>query len=505
MEAKKVVEEFAWQPQAGPQTAYIHCPIEEILFGGSRGGGKTDGSLGKAALKALRYKDGFYGYFFRRELTQLDAAIHRSKEIYGKLDAEYVAHKKTWTFPGGGSLLFRHLDQDSDAEKYQGSSASDLFFEELTNFPDPKPVLKLKAILRSARGVPTQFHSTANPGGPGHLWVRARYIDPAPLGWKVIAETDDFTGLTSQRIYIPSRITDNKLLLLNDPNYVARLAQTGSEQLVRAWLDGDWHIIDGAFFDCWSTKQHVIRTVEMPEWWLRFRAMDWGSATPFCVQWWAIAGEDWVHPDGHLVPEGAMICYREWYGSKNHNNVGLKLPAENIAAGILAREHGDPPITYGVIDPKAWSQDGGPSHAERMARASNGKLMFRRADNKRIARYGAMGGWDVMRQRLYGSEHEGVRLPMMFFFDNCVDAIRTIPMVQHDPDNPENVMEGGEDHEADTARYAAMSRPWSVHAPKSEQTSAEFVERALSESIYKIPLDQLWSDREKERGGYQRV
>ena len=45
---------WAWRPQEGPQKALVDCPLKEIFFGGTRGGGKTDGVLGKWALKEKR-------------------------------------------------------------------------------------------------------------------------------------------------------------------------------------------------------------------------------------------------------------------------------------------------------------------------------------------------------------------------------------------------------------------------------------------------------------------
>ena len=51
------------------------------------------------------------------------------------------------------------------------------------------------------------------------------------------------SGIT--RVFIPSRLEDNPALLTSDPGYVNRLKAVGSEQFVRAWLEGDWDIIEG--------------------------------------------------------------------------------------------------------------------------------------------------------------------------------------------------------------------------------------------------------------------
>jgi hypothetical protein len=315
----------------------------------------------------------------------------------------------------------------------------------------------MKATLRSSAGVPCFFRATANPGGAGHHWVKDRYIDPAPEGFRPILVQDGV--IKTHRMFIPARVTDNKKMLKNDPGYVDRLKLSGSKELVRAWLEGDWAVIEGAFFSNWATARHVIRPFEIPKQWARFRAMDWGSAKPFSVGWYAVVSDDLRVPDSNLtLPRGCLVKYREWYG-KVSPNVGLKMNAQEVASGIRDREHGDN-ILYGVLDPAAFASDGGPSIAERMALSPN-NINFRPADNKRTAAVGHMGGWDAMRTRLDG---EAPDRPMLVFFDVCRDSIRTIPLLQHDRNIAEDVDTDGEDHAGDETRYACTSRPWAKPA-----------------------------------------
>jgi len=453
---------FAWAPQAGPQKALVDCPFREIFFGGARGGGKTDGVLGKYAIKAARYGDGFNALFCRRELPMLDDAIERSKEIYGKIGAQWNDQKKTWFFPGGGRLRFRPLERVQDADKYQGQNVSDACIEEAGIYPDPKPIDRLFGILRSAKGVPTQLILTGNPGGAGQHWIKQRYIDQAPSGMKLLVRKLP-NGKEHRYVFIPSRIQDNKLLMANDPEYINNLYLVGSEQLVKAWLSGDWNAVEGAFFDCWDTASHVVRPFTIPEDWTRFRSMDWGSARPFSVGWWAIASDDYQTETG-IIPRGSIVRYREWYGCKEGEpNTGLKMTAEEVGLGIQAKEVGDK-IAYGVLDPAAFSQDGGPSIHERMSKATDHKVTFRPADNKRVSQKGALGGWDQMRGRMKG---DGER-PALFVFSTCNDFIRTVPLLQHDADRPEDLDTESEDHVADEARYACMSRPYIREVKKKE-------------------------------------
>jgi hypothetical protein len=451
---------LAWSPQAGPQAKFIQCPVFEAVYGGARGGGKTDANLGDWAIHAERYGENAKGLFVRRTRVALEPTIERAKQIFTPLGAQWHEQKSRFVWPNGAILYFRYLERDADADHYQGHDYTRLYIEELTQFPTDGPVNKLKATLRSATGVPTAFRASCNPGGPGHTWVKARYIDPGP--WRIIKEsfTSPFDGSTVElgRVFIPARLSDNPRLLLNDPLYVAKLQQSGSEQLVRAWLEGDWDVIEGAFFDRWSAARNVVRPFEIPANWLRFRSFDWGSAKPFSVGWWTICPDDGDYGD-KFIPRGALVRYREWYGSTGKPNEGLKLTAENVAEGIKFREAKDT-IAYGVADPSIFREDGGPSIGERMRRTG---MHWKPADNARVPGNGAIGGWDQMRSRINGPRDDDGKPTgpaMLFVFETCRDFIRTVPVLQHDTNRPEDLDTDGEDHVADEARYACMSRPW---------------------------------------------
>lgn len=470
-------DETVWEPQPGPQHAFVNCPYFDVLFGGARGGGKSDACLGEFANHAKDFGSAARGVFMRREMPQADSLIDRSKDIFGPLGWTFTKIDRQWTSPEGAILRFRPLEDDRDAEKYQGQDFSRVYLEELTNWASPRAPDKMKATLRSARGVWCAFRATANPGGAGHHWVKQRYIDPAPAGMVPI---EDEAG-NHERMFIPARVRDNQILLDADPGYVDRLKLTGSAQLVKAWLDGDWNVIEGAFFDNWSTARHVTRAFDIPNHWLRFRSGDWGSARPFSFSWNAIASEDVKLPNGMTLPRGGMARYREWYGA-SAPNVGLKLTAEVVGLGLLQRS-GDENFTYSVLDPAAFASDGGPSIAERISRGSGGKVVFRPADNKRVGQLGHIAGWDLCRHRFDG---EAPDRPMFVVFDTCTDFIRTVPLLQHDPDRMEDIDSDSEDHCGDDHRYACASRPWIKPSPR--------VDGPIT-TIRDVTLNKLWKDR----------
>lgn len=486
--ARQADYSVTWAPQKGPQHAFVTCPVFEVFFGGARGGGKTDGILGEFGIHQGMYGRDAIGLIVRSERTQLVEAIERSRAIYGPIGASFNETEKHWRFPNGARLRYGYIERDSDADAYQGHSYTRIYPEEMTNFKTLRPIMKLMATLRSGNGVPCGMRGTGNPGGHSHHEVKQRYIDPAPQGMVPLPTElrNPWTGekITRERIFIPSKVTDNRYL---GPEYIANLQMAGSEALVKAWLTGDWSVIEGAFFDCWSSTRHVCKPFAPPAHWLRIRAADWGSAAPFCILWAAVVSDDYQLPDARVLPRGCLVVYREWYGSPNNSNQGLKLTAQDVAAGIQKRELGET-IANAVMDPAAFASDGGPSIAERMSESG---VVFTRADNKRVSERGSMGGWDMLRGRLIGEADDR---PMMVVFDTCTNLIRTLPAMQHDQDRPED-MADGEDHAPDTARYLAMSRPWVRPKPKETPPFKGWESQSL---------DQLWkaADKRNQREGY---
>lgn len=349
--------------------------------------------------------------------------------------------------------------------------------DELTTFTDTIYRFLRSRVRMAGIELPEKFKGMfprilcgSNPGNVGHGWVKAAFIDARPPG-KIEQVPASEGGMLRQ--FIPAKLSDNPSI--NPEDYVAKLEGLGSPALVKAMRDGDWNVVAGAFFPEVSTDEHVITPRSLPTYWLKFRSFDWGSARPFSVGWWTVS-------DGELAefPRGAIIRYREWYGAQRDGNglsipnTGLRMTAEQVADGIIEREKGDITgnrVMSGVADPSIFAEDGGPSIADRMA---GRKVFWRPADNTRVGRIGASGGWDQVRARLVG---DGER-PAMYVFSTCLDWIRTFPALQHDDGRPEDVCTEGEDHIADETRYACLSRPYVAPLPVSENDERDAYARS---------------------------
>jgi hypothetical protein len=447
--------------QPGPQAAMLRatwCP--EIGYGGARGGAKTASSLLDYMQDVPKYGKGWRGIIFRKTFPELEEVIYQAKEFFLPAGAEYHETKKTFFFREGATFKLRALEKQRDAEKFQGHQYTWMGWDELGNWASLRPYDMLKACLRSPYDVPTKrIRATFNPGGVGHHEVKRRFVDPCVTGYKLI--TDDEYGT---RLFIPARVQDNKILLANDPGYIARLRQVGSPQLVKAWLEGDFTAIEGAFFPEFGSR-HIIPPFTIPDHWHKVRGYDHGYAAPFSVLWAAVSTGKLDDYTPCPIPKGALVVYREWYGHTGSGQ-GLRIDPREIAHGIKAQEAEE--LVDSVADPAIFATQGGPSIAEELYEHG---VKFRRADNERLP------GWMQLRLRLKAEPD-----PMLYVFSTCPQLIEHLPIQQHDPRHPEDLDTTGEDHDSDTLRYICMSRPY---APpyNSPEPMRQWTETPLTELV----------------------
>lgn len=438
----------------------------EALYGGAAGGGKSH-LMRVAAILWCAAIPGLQVYLFRRIRDDLVKNHMEGPKGFRSMLAGWVLCKFVQIvddeirFWNGSKIYLCHCKDEKDIYKYQGAEIHVLLIDELTHFTESMYRFLRNRVRMVGLLIPDEYKGKfprilcgANPGNIGHLWVKRTFVELGEMD--LIRMADAEGGMLRQ--YIPARLDDNPSMSQDDPGYEKRLEGLGSKALVQAMRWGDWDVVDGAFFDCWDTRRHVVKPFEIPAHWMRFRSGDWGSAKPFSFGWWAVVSDQFKTVEGLILPRGCMVRYREWYGCQvGKENVGLKLHAHEVGKGLWEREEKMPKLSYGVLDPAAFAENGGPSIAEEIQRGSGYKIAFRPADNTRVTSRGAMGGWDQMRSRLIGDEDGN---PMLVMFDTCRDSIRTIPALQHDDARPEDLDSDMEDHAADDVRYGCNSRPY---------------------------------------------
>ena len=368
----------------------------------------------------------------------------------------YRYGKRRWSRPEGANIRLRAMKYDRDAAKYMGNSISWLDFDEVQNWSSPKPLNKLRAILRSPFGVPSRLLLMGNPGGLLHNYLKGRYIDPAP------PFTPIYDAATNAwRVFIPSLLTDTPQLALNDPEYRNRIiaAAVGDEALLKAWLYGDWNLPTGGgmFDDLWDLSKHVITPFEIPASWYVDRSFDWGSSSPFSVGWWA-ESDGTTAPNGIKYPRGSLFRFAEWYGwNENPDDVqGLRMDPEDIAKGILAREAKmGRKVRPGPADPSI-KNEGKKGHSFKLDMARAG-VRWEEANNDRIQ------GWGQCRKRLQAAagfpDGPNGDQPGVFIFSNCRQFIRVVPATPRDEVKRDDVDTNWiEDHIPDDFRYRVATK-----------------------------------------------
>ena len=388
------------------QEQFINSEAFETLFGGAAGGGKSYGQLVDALLYALKYAKSKQ-IIFRRTFPDLEKSLIRvSLEFYPREAASYNSSKHIWTFKNGSIIDFGYIDSENDVYQYQSAEYDVIRFDELTHFTEYMYTYMISR-CRGANPYPKHIKSSGNPGGVGHAWVKARFIDMgAP---NQIHEIKLENGKKSTVIFIPSLVQDNMFLLDNDPDYVSRL-ELLPEKERQALLYGDWDIFDGQFFTEFDRKIHVIQPFEIPKDWRIYRARDYGL--DMCATLW-------------IAMDYQMNCYayKELYEPD--------LIVSEAARKINAMTNEKIQIDYAPPDLWNRNKDTGKSTADIFA--ENGQFLTK-ADNNRITGWLAVHEW----LKIYKDE-QGQPNSKLKIFSNCVNLIRTLPALQHDEKNPNDV------------------------------------------------------------------
>ena len=286
-----------YKPQPRQVKYHQAKELDELLYGGAAGGGKSEATIWDALKYALQYK-GSHQIIFRRTFPDLQRSIiMRTLQVYPKELGKYNSSKHEWTFINGSVVELAYWDNDSNYMNYQGAEYDVIRWEELTQFEERWYIYMLSR-LRGANGYPKMVKSTTNPGGTGHSWVKRRFVGVgAPEQIHLVPKTDDNgtqlnhpqTGepLVNRVMFIPANVYDNTALMESDPGYLIRLMSLPDNER-KQLLEGDWDTFAGQYFSEFSRLINVVEPFDIPSEWRRYRAMDEGYSDPFVCLWFAV-------------------------------------------------------------------------------------------------------------------------------------------------------------------------------------------------------------------------
>lgn len=320
----------------------------------------------------------------------------------------------TVTLPGGGWIQVKSAD---NPDSLRGEGLDLAVFDEAAFVVEQAWTEAIRPALSDRIGKALFISTPQGRNWFWRLWARGQAGDP---------EWESWTFPTAANPHIAKEEIE-----------AARLGST--ERTFAQEYEADFSLSEGVFFPEWNEARHVIPVAEIPPEWVRWVAIDWGFADPFCALWFA------RNPDTRRI-----VVYRELYQR------GLR---EEQQASLIKQHSGDERINQYVADPSMWNaraESNRPSIAS-IYHASG--VPIQPAGNARVS------GWQIVRRALSGDT------PRLQVQGSCRNLIRTIPEMVHDPLDIEDMADKfkgqkTEDHALDPFRYGLVAEAQPVHAFK---------------------------------------
>lgn len=415
------VERFLlYEYAAFPQMMPFHAAAREcdraggpvaVAIGGTRGPGKTHASMAQVALDDCQRVPGLKILFLRRVQRSASESLEDlTARVLRRCPHQYQSSLGKIEFPNGSRILMGGFYADRDVDRYLGIEYDGVCVEEATQLTEIK-INQLRGSVRTSRDDwRPRLYMTANPDGVGLGWFKTWFVEPYRAG------REQWTR------FIEAHYRHNPMLNREYLDYLDSL----SGKLRRAWRDADWDAFEGQAFPAWRHDIHVVKPFEIPDNWLRWRAVDEGYAMPWCCLWFA------QDPQTRR-----RYVYREAYETL--------LTAQQQAERIIAMTGQDEIIFATYADPAMWGRKNAAGVVTTTAQeyASAG-VPLTKADNDRLQG----------KRRLDSAlsiQPDG--LPGLQVFETCHNLIRTLPLLVSDDLHPEDVDTTGEDHAYDALRY----------------------------------------------------
>lgn len=282
-------------------------------------------------MEALRHIDNpkFGAVIFRRNSTQVFAEgglFDTAMTLYPQLGARPIkTPKPMFRFPSGAKVSFGHIEYEKDLLSWQGTQIPLIMFDELTHFSMSQFFYMLSR-NRSTSGVSGYVRATCNPDSES--WVASfiqwwwdentGYAIPERSGvlrYMVRRDNEIFWGDTREELwerfdlrtkdergevksvtFIASTLQDNKILLKNDPGYLANLKALPTLERERL-LYGNWKIkaAAGLFFK----REQVTMIETLPD-----------DITRWC-RCWDLAATDEAEGGDPAFTAGVLIGKRK--------------------------------------------------------------------------------------------------------------------------------------------------------------------------------------------------
>ena len=488
--AAKALQLSPWQRKVAGLVQSVDT-LNTLILAGGRGGGKSILLIWLIGYFALISGDSFNAVLIRHDLSGLSKLEDLLQQQLPMLlpGSRYLKAKRAWKLRNGGTLKLIHMDGNDGFAKIQGEDLSHIFWDELTQEPDPQVVLRARSSMRTTDPtVVPKFIATCNPLGPGSWWVRDYVVSKQLPGriWNC-----EFFG-AAEAVWIKSTLRDNPHLSYPD-QYESELRAScfGDESKIAAEVFGDWGQVTAGFFgSCLSIDRSMVNGDFKVPWLMdtdgvmrptsRARncwiGADWGTASPACgVLLCEI--EESMEYQGKFIPRGSWVAVDEEYccsiqpdGSKEWNRGDRSLTAPKFVDQIrqLYQRHDfvfrDIPAKRTIMDSAVTAQLGFGGYGDPVTLSSEFKKYgWHVTGSPKSSR---AVGWQMIKSLLY---HAGSEEPGLFISERCQSLWQTLPYCVADERNPEDMEKSAPDHSADAVRYAITAANQGRHRFRTQQ------------------------------------
>lgn len=458
-------------PPNAKQAIAHASPAESIFYGGAAGGGKSIWIVVsmlvfcaltpnvQAAVFRRRYKE-LHQSIIPMVLSLLPKGAYRFDKSLGKL-----------SFPHNNSILwFLHCARESDVILYQSSNWRKLGIDEASHMTQ----FIVDYLTTRVRGAESQVQILlgSNPGGPGHGWLKRRFVHPVGLEvgrhrpspkpmevWRPLPPAINPKQHMMTRVFIPAFVQDNTELTRFDPHYMDRILALGGAK-AKQLAYGDWDSNDGMMFGPDWEAEHIVREADSTLLQLGFHV---GQIVP----WHVIPRPDWTPPQGatiygsidygygapwsfHLhaiLPGGHIRTFFEFYKAQVRDREQARMIANALRRFMSPEQAGGFSMQkpqWLVYDPQmdndrsevGLTESIGDVYRQEITDALDIELLkgARSSRKSRIQRTK-----DALSPAADG-------LPWWTITSACPELIRTLPEMPTDPDDPEEIDEEAEDH-----------------------------------------------------------
>jgi hypothetical protein len=272
--------------------------VDVVLYGGSRGPGKTHIDVLAQVLRRLMHAK-TQGMITRKTQKAADQTL---KTVFDRIHfspppvglglpigaVKFNVADRTFTYPNGSVQSLAYCNKEADYEQFMSGEFADQAWEELTQHKKKAWDMVSGSNRTNVPSCKAKRSANANPGGQGMAWVK-----------------EDIINSENPRVlFIPALPASNMALLENDPGYIDRVLSGLPDWQRRQWRDGDWDAEAGQYF---HFNREQVRKLPVPYYAPWYGGVDWGRAKPFACLLIACWQEPYSWPAVHHIHVRAEI------------------------------------------------------------------------------------------------------------------------------------------------------------------------------------------------------